>query len=63
MDCRGLSEENKYIYTDSINECNICYQNYHEGFKCKRCVFLCCPTCFNNYYFQEEETKCPMCRF
>ena len=33
MDCCGLSEENKYIYIDLINECNICYQNYHEGFK------------------------------
>ena len=27
MDCCGLSEENKYIYIDLINECNICYQN------------------------------------
>ena len=38
------------------------HQTYHEGFKCKRCVFLCCPRCFNHFYFLEEEAKCPMCR-
>ncbi len=32
-----------------INECNICYENYNECCKCKRCTFLCCPECFNNF--------------
>ena len=56
-------EDLKYIYIDEINECNICYNNHHESFKCKRCVFLCCPKCFNNFYFLDEVTYCPMCRF
>ncbi len=56
-------EDLKYIYIDEINECNICYNNHHESFKCKRCVFHCCPRCFNNFYFLDEVVYCPMCRF
>ena len=56
-------EDLKYIYIDEINECNLCYNNHHESFKCKRCVFQCCPRCFNNFYFLDEVTYCPMCRF
>ena len=58
-----MIEGTKYIYIEEINECYICFENHHECFKCKRCKFLCCTKCFNNYYFLEEETKCPMCRF
>ncbi len=59
---RNMIEGTKYIYIE-INEWNIRYQNHNEYFKCKRCIFLSCPKCFNNYYCLEEETKCPMCRF
>ena len=53
----------KYIYLEEINECNICYTHYNECFKCKRCIFISCPRCFNNFYFLDEITHCPMCRF
>ena len=31
-----------------------CYEMLNENFKCKRCTFLCCPKCFNNYYFTDN---------
>ena len=56
-------EDLKYFYIADANECNICYENHDEFFKCKRCTFLSCPRCFNNFYFLDEVTYCPMCRF
>ena len=56
-------EDLKYIYIEEMNECNICWNIFNECFKCKRCIFLCCPKCFNHYYFLDDETNCPMCRF
>ncbi len=50
-------EDLKYMYIEEMNECNICWNNYHERFKCKRCIFLCCPQCFNHYYFLDDETN------
>ncbi len=26
-------------------------------------IFSCCPKCFNHYYYFDDETNCPMCRF
>ena len=31
-------------------------------FKCKQCIFISCPKCFNKFYFSNEKPKCPMCR-
>ena len=59
----GPKAKEKYIHMDEKNECDICYNQYHEFFKCKRCVFKCCPKCFNNFHFLEEKTYCPMCKF
>ena len=53
----------KYFYIAEIDVCNICYNNNYEFFKCKRCVFICCPKCFSNFYFVDDDTHCPMCRF
>ena len=50
-------EEIKYNYLEEINECNICYE-----FKCKQCSFICCPTCFNRFYFTDNH-NCPECRY
>ena len=55
-------EEIKYIHIEDINECCICYEIFNESFKCTRCTFLCCPRCFNNYYFTENN-NCPICRY
>jgi len=33
------------------------------GLNAKRCIFSCCPRCFNNYYFLDDETNYPMRRF
>lgn len=58
-----IFEESKYTYIEELNECDICYNKYKELFKCRRCTFLCCPKCFNNFYFLHDVTYCPMCRF
>ncbi len=55
--------EEKYIYIEEPNECNICYNQYHEFFKCKRCVFISCSKCFNKFYFSDDEIYCPMCKY
>ena len=47
-------EEIKYLHIEDINECCICYEIFHEGFKCTRCKFLCCPKCFSNFYFTDK---------
>ena len=51
----------RYLYIEKGMECNICYENKQELFKCNRCIFICCPKCFNKFYF-DEKSKCPMCR-
>ena len=55
-------EEIKYNYLEETNECNICYEFFFENFKCKRCKFICCPTCFNRFYFTDNN-NCPICRY
>ncbi len=55
-------EETKYIYIEDDNECFICYDIFNESFKCRRCTFLCCPKCFNNYFFTDNN-NCPICRY
>ena len=55
-------EEIKYIHIEDINECCICYEIFNEFFKCTRCTFFCCPRCFNNYYFTDNN-NCPICRY
>ena len=55
-------EDIKYLFIEETNECNICYEYFFENFKCKRCSFICCPTCFNRFYFTDNN-NCPMCRF
>ena len=35
--------EDKYIYLEENTECNICYNQYYNFFKCKRCTFRSCP--------------------
>ncbi len=57
-----MTEEIKYNFIEEINECNICYENHHEFFKCNRCSFLCCPKCFNNFFFTDNN-NCPICRY
>ncbi len=42
-------EDIKYNFIEETNECNICYEFFYENFKCKRCSFICCPTCFNRF--------------
>ena len=57
--------EEKYIYIEeqpSALECNTCYNQYYDFFKCKRCVFRSCPKSFNNFYFLDDVTYCPMCK-
>ena len=49
-------EEIKYNFIEQTNECNICYDFFFENFKCKRCSFICCPRCFNNFIFQTIQT-------
>ncbi len=56
-------DDSKYIFTEDINQCNICYETFHDCFKCKRRVFLSCPRCFNNHNFLDDDTQCPKCRF
>ena len=58
-----LEDEISYLYIEGDDECNICYEIKTEFFKCKQCIFLSCPKCFNQYYFNEEKSKCPMCRY
>ena len=53
----------KYKYVEEINDCNICFNTNNKFFKCKRCVFICCPKCFNNFYFVDDVIYYPMCRF
>ena len=55
-------EEIKYNFIEETNECNICYEFFFENFKCKRCSFICCPTCFNRFYFTDNHS-CPICRY
>ena len=55
-------EEIKYNFIEQTNECNICYDFFFENFKCKQCSFICCPTCFNSFYFTDNN-NCPICRF
>ena len=55
-------EEEKYIFIEQTNECNICYELFFENFKCKRCSFICCPRCFNHFYFSDNN-NCPIFRF
>ena len=55
-------EEIKYNYLEETNECNICYELFFENFKCKRCSFTCCPSCFNRFYFSDNHC-CPICRY
>ena len=55
--------EDKYIYLEENTECNICYNQYYNFFKCKRCTFRSCPRCFNNFYFLDDVTYCPMCKY
>ena len=57
------SEELKYEYIQKIKECNICYTENKEIFKCKLCTFLCCPKCFNNFNFLHDVTYCPICKY
>ncbi len=56
-------DEETYLYIEDKNECNICYETKNNFFQCKQCVFMACPKCFNQYYFIEETSKCPMCRY
>ena len=55
-------EEIKYNFIELDEEGCICYETFNENFKCKRCTFLCCPKCFNSYYFTDNN-KCPICRY
>ena len=55
-------DEYKYQYIKGENECNICFEFFLEFFKCKQCIFISCPQCFNKFYFNNEKPKCPMCR-
>ncbi len=55
-------EDIKYLFVEETNECNICYEYFYENFKCKQCSFICCPTCFNRFYFSDNYS-CPICRF
>ncbi len=57
-----MTKNLKYSFIEEINECNICYESFNESFKCNRCSFLCCPKCFNNFYFTDKN-KCPICRY
>ncbi len=49
-----MNDSLKYIWLEEINECNICCENYHDSFKCKRCIFLCCPKCSNYHYYLDD---------
>ena len=55
-------EEIKNNYLEETNESNICYELFFENFKCKRCKFICFPTCFNRFYFTDNN-NCPICRY
>ena len=57
------NDDNRYLYIEKENKCDICYENKTNYFKCKQCVFKSCIKCFNNFYFNEEKSKCPMCRY
>ena len=49
-------EDIKYLFIEETNECNICYEYFFENFKCKRCCFICCPTCFYRFYFTDNDS-------
>jgi hypothetical protein len=34
-----MTEDLKYDFIEEINECNICYKQYNESFKCNRCLW------------------------
>ncbi len=55
-------EEVKYNFVEENNECNICYELFYENFKCIGCSFICCPRCFNNFCFTDNN-NCPICRY
>jgi hypothetical protein len=33
-----MMEETKYNFIADDNECSICYEDFNESFKCKRCT-------------------------
>ena len=44
----------RYLYIENGMECNICYENKQELFKCNRCIFICCPKCLINFILMKK---------
>ena len=56
---------NKYTFIENNEnyDCGICFNDYNnEFFKCNRCIFKLCPSCYNNYHLQHNVKNCAMCR-
>ena len=56
---------NKYtlIENNENYDCGICFNDYeNDYFKCNRCIFKICPSCYNNYHLQHNVKNCAMCR-
>ncbi len=46
----------------NTDECNICFKQYINLFKCNNCTFKICPICFNSYYFVYNYKNCAICK-
>jgi hypothetical protein len=57
--------ENKYtlIENNENYDCGICFTDYkNDYFKCNRCIFKICASCYNNYHLKFNVNTCSMCR-
>ena len=51
------------VVTDlNTTECNICFNQYINLFKCNQCTFQICPLCFNSFYFVYNYKTCAICK-